>query len=148
MVRQEIQFTKTETTYLVSSCQELINWLEELDTSSGFSYKQMTSVINSIMSCESVFAYLYTEDYKYGNISDIIDTRSEDFAKYTLAASLVFSEPNGLKKSIEKLSSLWNNITNVLEDVGLDYNKRPDEINKAMDSIADAVNILSSNHEN
>lgn len=145
---KEILFTKNTTKNLVKFCQGLITWFAELDTSAGISYKQMSYVINSIMSCESVFAYLYTEEYKYGNIADIIDTRSEDFAKYTLAASLVFSEPNGLKKSIKKLSSLWNNITNVLEDTGLDYNKRPDEINKAIDSIVDAVNILSSNHEN
>lgn len=145
---KEILFTKKATKSLVKSCQGLIAWFAELDTSAGISYKQMSYVINSIMSCESVFAYLYTEEYKYGNIADVINTSSEDFAKYTLAASLVFTETNGLKKSIKKLPSLWNNITNVLEEAGLDYNKRPDEINKSIDSIDYAVKILSSNHEN
>lgn len=112
---KEILFKKNETSDMVKSCQRLIAWLGELDSSAGISYRQMSSVISSIMSCESVFAYLYTEEYKYGNIADVIDTRSEDFAKYTLAASLVFSEPNGLAKSIRKLPSLWENITSVLE---------------------------------
>ncbi len=133
---------------MVKSCQSLILWLGELDSSAGISYKQMSAVINSIMSCESVFAYLYTEDYKYGNIADIMDTRSEDFAKYTLAASLVFSEPNGLTKSINKLPSLWENITCVLEGAGLNSNKRPNDVNKSIDSIAEAIITLSSNQEN
>lgn len=142
---KEILFKKNEASDMIKSCQSLILWLGELDSSSGISYKQMSAVINSIMSCESVFAYLYTEEYKYGNIAEIMDTRSEDFAKYTLAASLVFSEPNGLTKSIQKLSSLWENIASVLEEAGLGSNKRPNNINKSIDAISDAIITLSSN---
>lgn len=145
---KEILFTKIATKDLVESCQGLIAWFAELDASTGISYKQMSSIINSIMSCECLFAYLYTEEYKYGNISDIIDTRSEDFAKYTLAASLVFSEPNGLVKSMRKLTSLWEYIINLLEESGLTYDKRPDHVNKSIDTIAGAVTILSDKREN
>lgn len=145
---KEILFKKNEAVDMIKSCQRLIMWLGELDSSAGISYKQMSTVINSIMSCESVFAYLYTEEYKYGKIADIMDTRSEDFAKYTLAASLVFSEPNGLKLSIRKLPSLWKNITDILKGAGLEDNMRPEGISNSIDSIANAVNILSNMQEN
>lgn len=52
-----------------------------------------------------------------------------------------FSEPNGLKKSKEKLLSLRRNITVVLEGACLDNNNRPDKMNISINSIADAVNI-------
>lgn len=145
---EENLFKKNDTLDVIKSCQCFIAWLGELDSSAGISYKQMSLVISSIMSCESVFAYLYTEEYKYGNITDIINIRSEDFAKYTLAASLVFSEPNGLKKSIEKLPFLWNDIISTLDSACLDYDKRPNKINKSIETIVDAVNVLSSNQEN
>jgi hypothetical protein len=58
---------------------------------------------------------MYTEVGKYGNIADVIDTGNEIYARYTLAASLVFSEPKAMQECLDKLPVMWISITNFVK---------------------------------
>lgn len=142
MVKEKIHFKKEEITGLIKSCQALVSWLTQVDLPKNIRYQQLNNAVNIITTFECLLAFLYAEVYKYGNIKDVINTQSEVLAKYTLAASLVFSEPRGLTDTLEKLPIAWEKVTSMLDLTGLTIDKRPDSINKCISVITDTVKLL------
>ena len=110
MKQNNIHIPKDELQELVLSCDRIQTSLVSTNLTAQVKYKQLENVIHTVMNIECLFAYLYTEVDKYGNISDVLTTQSEVYARYTLTASLVFSQPNAMHATIGKLSKVWNHV--------------------------------------
>lgn len=109
-MKQNIHIPKEELQELVLSCDRIQTSLVSTKLTARVKYKQLENVIHTLMNIECLFAYLYAEVDKYGNISDVLTTQSEVYARYTLTASLVFSQPNAMHATIGKLSKVWNHV--------------------------------------
>jgi len=135
MKQNNIHIPKDELQELVLSCDRILTSLVNTNLTAQVKYKQLENIINSVMNIECLFAYLYAEVEMFGNISDVLTTKSEVYARYTLTASLVFSQPNAMHASIDKLSKVWNHvkffIQNAIE-------------NTTLQAISDDVNYLDA----
>ena len=135
MKQNNIHIPKDELQELVLSCDRMLTSLVSTDLTARVKYKQLENVIHSVMNIACLFAYQYAEVEKYGNISDVLTTQSEVYARYTLTASLVFSHPNAMHASIDKLPKVWNHvkffIQNAIE-------------NTTLQAISDDVNYLDA----
>lgn len=144
MKQRKIAFTEGEIKETVTSCQDIILWLISTDMSVGVKYKQIDDNVRSLMTIECIFAYMYTEVGKYGNIADIIDTRNEVYARYTLAASLVFSEPKAMQECLDKLPATWIGIKNFVKDLANNENETIVEtLHKSITTINKAIKSLT-----
>lgn len=143
MKQRRTEFTEYEIKETVTSCQNIIMWLTSTSLSDGIKYKQIDDNVRSLMTIECIFAYMYTEVGKYGNIADVIDTGNEIYARYTLAASLVFSEPKAMHECLGKLPASWISIMNFVKGLA----DKEDEaavktLNKSVTTIDNAIKDL------
>lgn len=116
-MNQNRALTKGELKATVTSCRNIISWLSSMNLSANMPYKLIDSHIRYIMTIECLFAYVYTEVDNYGTISDIIGTDTIVYARYTIAASLVFSEPKAMNDLLIKISTKWNEVMNSLKSL-------------------------------
>lgn len=145
MEQSKRAFTEDEIKETVNSCQDIILWLTDTSLSVDIKYKQMDDNVRSLMIIECIFAYLYTEVSKYGNIADIIDTRNEIYARYTLAASLVFSEPKAMQKCLCKLPTTWTNIMGFVKGLtSSEEIRKVESLNQCMNTIDKSIKELSN----
>lgn len=143
MKQNKKDFSMSEIKEAVTSCQNIILWLGSTDLSVGIKYKRMDDNVRSLMNIECIFAYLYTEVGKYGNISDIIDTQNEIYARYTLVASLVFTEPKIMQDFLKKLPVKWADVMDFVRS--LTYNEKAiaaETLNKNITNIDKAIKKL------
>ena len=140
MKQRNTNFTECEIKETVTSCQNIIMWLTSTSLSDGIKYKQIDDNVRSLKTIECIFAYMYTEVGKYGNIADVIDTGNEIYARYTLAASLVFSEPKAMQECLDKLPVTWIGITNFVK--GLAENEKEPAVKTLHKSITTIDNAI------
>lgn len=145
MKQNNIHISKAELQELVLACERILSFLVSTNLTAQVKYKQLEAVVHSIMNIECFFAYLYAEVEKYGNISDVLTTRSEVYARYTLTASLIFSQPNTMHASIEKLSKVWNKVKSFLQNMNALENSTFQAISKDVISLDAAMCLLTSN---
>lgn len=115
-MKQNIHIPKEELQELVLSCDRILTSLVNTNLTVQVKYKQLETVVHSVMNIECLFAYLYAEVEKYGNISDVLTTKSDVYARYTLTASLVFSQPNAMFATFEKLSKAWSHVKSFIQN--------------------------------
>lgn len=115
-MKQNIHIPKEELQELVLSCERILTSLVNTNLTVQVKYKQLETVVHSVMNIECLFAYLYAEVKKYGNISDVLTTKSDVYARYTLTASLVFSQPNAMFATFEKLSKAWSHVKSFIQN--------------------------------
>ena len=143
MKQNNIHIPKDELQELVLSCDRIQTSLVSTNLTAQVKYKQLENVIHTVMNIECLFAYLYTEVDKYGNISDVLTTQSEVYARYTLTASLVFSQPNAMFATIEKLSKAWSHVKSFIQNtIG---NTTLQAISNDINSLDDAMCLIISN---
>lgn len=145
MKQNIIHISKAELQELVLACERILSFLVSTNLTAQVKYKQLEAVVHSIMNIECLFAYLYAEVEKYGNISDVVNTKSDVYARYTLTASMVFSQPNKMHASIEKLSEVWNQVKSFLQNMNALENSTLQAISKEVNALDAAMCLLTSN---
>lgn len=143
MKQNNIHIPKDELQELVLSCDRILTSLVNTNLTAQVKYKQLENIINSVMNIECLFAYLYAEVEMFGNISDVLTTKSEVYARYTLTASLVFSQPNAMFATTEKLSKVWSHVKSFIQNtIG---NTTLQAISNDINSLDDAMCLIISN---
>lgn len=143
MKQNNIHIPKDELQELVLSCERILSFLVSTNLTAQVKYKQLEAVVHSIMNIECLFAYLYAEVEKYGSISDVLNTKSDVYARYTLTASMVFSQPNLMHTSIDKLPRIWNDVKFFIQNA-ID-NSTLQAISKDVNALDTAMCLLTSN---
>lgn len=110
MDQHQFVFDRQELRDIVRACEDMRKGLVNSKATTSVSYKEMDAVVNSLLSYECLFAYLFGEVFHYGKASDLLNPKDEVFAKYTLSASLVFSEPDAQHASIIKMIDSWGKV--------------------------------------
>lgn len=110
MAEETIVFTKDELVSTIDACRRLAVRLTDDDTPERMGFRQTERILDCLSAYQCLFAYLYAEVYDYGNVTDVISPRSPVFAKYTLTASLVLSEPQPCRAFMAKARNSWKDI--------------------------------------
>ena len=142
MIKDKRLFSKEEIKGLVESCQRTVTSFISSDATISVRYNRMERIVHTVMSIECAFAYMYAEIYKYGKITEIINPDSDAYARYTLAASLVFSESSAMEKFLGKMPLAWNKIAAFARDVGLSGSKKEQTVDNDLDKISRAIQII------
>lgn len=129
--------SKGELYSFIKSCQRLEARIIGSDKTMALSFRQLEKLVNALTTYECVFTYIYVEIFKYGKASDVIDTKSIVFAKYTLSASLVFSEPTAFKQCLDKLPASWEDIKE------LSANNDNEDLKKDIETISKGLKAIS-----
>lgn len=116
MKQNNIHIPEIELQELILSCERILSCLVSTNLTVQVKYKQLETIVHSVMNIECLFAYLYAEVEKYGSISDILTTKSDVYARYTLTASLIFSQPYTMFATIEKLSKAWSQVRSFIQN--------------------------------
>ena len=74
MIKDKRLFSKEEIQGLVESCQRTVTSFISSDATISVRYNRMERIVHTVMSIECAFAYMYAEIYKYGKITEIINT--------------------------------------------------------------------------
>lgn len=129
--------SKGELYSFIKSCQRLEARIIGSDKTTALSFRQLEKLVNALTTYECVFTYIYVEIFKYGKAADVIDTKSIVFAKYTLSASLVFSEPTAFIQCLDKLPASWEDIKELSANNDNEYLKKDIEtISKGLKAIS------------
>lgn len=139
MERYDNQISKGELKEIVLSCDRLRSHIASTNLTIHMKYKQIEDVVHAIIDIECVFAYLYAEVANYGNVTDVLNTKSDVYARYTLAASLVFSRPNAIYDSIEKIPKVWSHVRLFLHNINAQEHPTSEATNKDVDALDDAI---------
>ena len=142
MIKDKRLFSKEEIQGLVESCQRTVTSFISSDATISVRYNRMERIVHTVMSIECAFAYMYAEIYKYGKITEIITPDSAAYARYTLAASLVFSESSAMEKFLGKMPLAWNKIAAFARDVGQSRSKKEQTVDNDLDKISRAIQII------
>lgn len=139
-------FEKKQLRGIVLSCRRLTSMVVDSDAAINVRYREMDEFVNSMISYECFFAYMYAEIYDYGQITDVMDTNSKDYARYTLAASLVFTEKNAVEAFVRKMPYSWEKSKNFLQKTL--YNRKAYNcIENSIRTLTDAIDKLSQRME-
>lgn len=80
------------------------------------------------MSYECIFCYLYTEVYNYGDVTDVINPADDEYARYTLAASLVFPNQKQMEELFSKLSFSLEYVIGFVTTSGILYDEEASQM--------------------
>lgn len=108
-------FSKERLCCLIQACERTISLFVHSDGNINIRYVTMEKFVHTLMSYECLFGYLYAEVYKYGTITDLIDPSSDVYARYTLTASLVFTEPQAFTTFLHRLPTSWHIVEEMVE---------------------------------
>lgn len=115
-------FSKERLCALIQACERTISLFIHSDASMNIHYTTMEKFVHTLMSYECLFGYLYAEVYKYGTITDVINPGSDVYARYTLTASLVFTEPQAFTTFLHRLPTSWHVVENMVERCKMSIN--------------------------
>lgn len=135
-------FEKEQLRDIVLSCRQLTSMIVDSGTAANMKYKEMDKFVNSMISYECFFAYMYSEVYGYGQITDIMDTNSKDYAKYIIAASLVFTERKAVETFLKRMPYSWNKSKNFMLKMSY-HNRAYEDIVNSIRTLTEAIAQLS-----
>lgn len=143
METEKETFTKSKIKKIVDSCNFILSIMTNIELSVRIKYKRISHEVQTLMTIECIFAYLYAEVYNYGIVSDVLDTKSELYLRYILVASLVLSEQTAMEECLCKLPATWYRLRSFIDNLNLAHNSTDCEsLSKYVSTINSAIKNL------
>lgn len=123
-------FSKTELENLIgilSKISYLFRDSQLLKSTGGGRNESMMSRLHSYV---GILGYYYEEEYKYGKMSSIVDSK---IASHYALVSMAMSDPSHRKNTVKDLANNWSDVLQVIFNMQLEPNPEGDKF-KAMES--------------
>ncbi len=131
-------FSKTELSQLVAACSKLAALLLECDAALFVGYAAVERAVRGIEAVQCMLAYLYAEQYNYGKVTELIAPTGQLLGKYTMLASLVFTEPQAMVAYLTQLPASWQRVEDVFKSAGVDGGSDLATVHAAIEKIQNA----------
>lgn len=123
-------FSKTELENLIGTLSKISYLFRDSQLLKSTGGGRNESMMSRVHSYAGILGYYYEEEYKYGKMSSIVDSK---IASHYALVSLAMSDPSHRKTTVKDLANNWSDVLQVIFNMQLEPNPEGDKF-KAMES--------------
>lgn len=122
-------FSKTELENLIGILSKISYLFRDSQLLKSTGGGRNESMMSRLHSYAGILGYYYEEEYKYGKMSGIVDSR---IASHYALVSMAMSDPSHKKNTVKDLANNWSDVLQVIFNMQLEPNPEGDKF-KAME---------------